>query len=143
VHIWTEHYVSEDLSMACQGQLDTHARMLFQRQYKPLSALELVFHQVLGFRLSPSPENYDSIIFDATLTLQDGVFCWADDFGLTEGDEDTTWVTAKELWWRDASEWMGAELRYGPAEPVPSSERDSGMPVCVSPPSPLSSLPPD
>jgi hypothetical protein len=115
VHLWTEQYVSEDLSMTCPSHLDSHVRMLFQRQARPCCGLELMFHEVLGFRVAPSPENYDSTIFDATLTLTDGVFYWSDGFGATP-DEDTTWVAAKELWWRDASEWMGPALRYGPLE---------------------------
>jgi hypothetical protein len=113
VHVWTEHYVSEDLSMACPGHLDSHVRMLFQRQARPICGLELLFHQVFGFRYSPSPANADSIIFDADLALNDGVFYWCNDFGTTDAQDDTSWIRAKELWWRDASDWMGSELRYG------------------------------
>jgi hypothetical protein len=119
-HIWTEHHVDEDMSMACPGNLDTHIRLLFQRQWRSPSAIELLFHQVVRFNLVPSPEGSDSIIFDATLLLQDGIFYWAEWRDWTPGSADRnaiTWVAAKELLWRDASEWMGRQLRYGPTEP--------------------------
>ena len=118
-HIWTEHYVDEDLSMACTGNLDTHIRMLFQRQWKNPSAIELRFDQVIRFNLVPSPENCDSVIFDATLLLREGVIYWAEWRNWTPDSDDRdaiTWVAAKGLFWRDASEWMGQRLRYGPTE---------------------------
>ena len=66
-----------------------HARLLFQRQFRNPSAIELVFHQVVGLCVVPSPENYDSIIFDASLTLKDGVFRW------TDGEDQGTWIAAR------------------------------------------------
>ena len=119
IHLWTEHYVADNLSMSCPGHLDTHARLLFQRQFRNPSAIELVFHQVVGLCVVPSPENYDSIIFDASLTLKDGVFRW------TDGEDQGTWIAARELWWREASEWMGSELRYGAGTPPPASGQEA------------------
>ncbi len=115
VHIWTGHYVDEDLSMVCASELDTQVRMLIQRQFRNPSAIELLFEQVTAFHLSPSPQNYDSIIFTATLKFkEDGSIYWADNYG-EEQDDDVTWVTAKVLSWRPVSEWMGKQLRYGPS----------------------------
>ena len=34
---------------------------------------------VVTFHLQPSPENYDSIIFGASMLCRDGTFYWADD----------------------------------------------------------------
>lgn len=116
VHIWTDNHVNDDLSMTCSFGLDTHMRMLFQRQFPDPSAVELLFEQVTAFHLAPSPENYDSIIFSAVLALrEDGALYWVDRSGVAERDEDATWVTARALSWRPASEWMGGRLRYGPS----------------------------
>src|SRR5690349_14591430 len=102
VHIWTGTYVSDELRMSCPADLDVKIRMLFQRQYRDPSAIELRFEQVTGFHLAPSPENYDSIIFDATLKLrEDGTFLWSDCPNLEEVDPNVTWVTGRALWWRD------------------------------------------
>ena len=116
-HIWTEHYVFPDLRMHCIGDLDTRVRILFQRQFSNPSAIELLFEQVTTFHFQSSLPNYDSIIYDATLLHCDGLFYWAETDGWSPKDagrNDVTWIAAKMLSWRDASEWMGNELRFGP-----------------------------
>src|SRR5258706_13915877 len=70
-HVWTEHWVASDLRMRCTGELDTRVRLLIQRQFSAPSAIELLFEQVTAFHLQPSPDNYDSIIFDATMLLEE------------------------------------------------------------------------
>jgi hypothetical protein len=115
-HVTTEHWVASDLHMHCTGELDTRVRLLIQRQFRAPSAIELLFEQVVTFHLQPSPHNYDSIIFDATMFLKEDVFYWAETAGwsLTASDRDqATWIAAKKVSWRDASDWMGADLRYG------------------------------
>jgi hypothetical protein len=77
-HLWTETWVADDLSMACPGRLDTHVRMLFQRQFRAPSAIELLFDEVVAFHVAPSPEGYDSIIFDAALFIRGDLIYWAD-----------------------------------------------------------------
>jgi hypothetical protein len=65
--------------------------------------------------LQTSAENYDSIIFDATMLKDGDIFYWADsnDWSPKSATRDNiTWVAAKKLSWRDASNWMGAQLRY-------------------------------
>src|SRR5580704_1157240 len=73
-HVWTEHYVNSDLNMKCTGDLDTRIRLLIQRQFKEPSAIELFFEQVITFHLQSSAENYDSIIFDATMFKDGDIF---------------------------------------------------------------------
>lgn len=122
-HVWTDQYVSTDLSMKCDG--NTQIRLLVQRQGKEPSAIELLFEKVTTFHLLPSRENYDSIIFGATMLRDDDVYYWADSAGwspkLPERDS-TTWVGAKKLSWRDASNWMGSQRRYGEQEFHPKIE---------------------
>lgn len=117
-HLWTDHWVHNDLSMSCPGDLDNRIRILIQRQFKNPSAIELLFEEVTRFNLVPTPENYDSIIFEATLLVQKGQIYWSPESNWSpensERDSDT-WVSAKKLRWRDASDWMGEELHYGPA----------------------------
>ena len=80
-HLWTGHWVSPTLSMACSGDLDTRIRFLIQRQFKNPSAIELQFEEVTRFNLVPTPENYDSIIYSATLLVQDKIIFWSLDAG--------------------------------------------------------------
>jgi len=115
-HIWTEHFVDSELRMSCSGDLDTRVRLLIQRQYRGPSAIELLFEQVVTFHLQPSPENYDSIIFGAAMLCRGGTFYWAEDAGWSPESpkrDETSWIAAKKLSSRDASEWMGSDLRYG------------------------------
>jgi hypothetical protein len=75
-----------------------------------------LFEQVVTFHLQPGPQNYDSIIYDATMLLDGDRMYWADTGGWTytaANRDDATWIAAKKMSWRDASEWMGSNLRYG------------------------------
>ena len=115
-HLWTDHWVSSDLSMSCSGDLDTKIRFLIQRQFKNPSAIELLFEEIIRFNLAPSPENYDSIIVNSTLLVQDHNIYWS-----PEGDwrpdkpgrDEFTWIAGKKLRWREVN-WLGKELHYGP-----------------------------
>ena len=117
-HLWTEHFVADDLSMRIGLGWDTHARLLVQRQYRPLSAIELYFQGVRRLQVAASPPNYESIIFAATLAVDEQGIFWADRSGwayeAVDRDE-ATWIWAGQLHWRDASEWMGEPLRYAAA----------------------------
>ena len=114
-HLWTEHWVGSDLRMHCSGELDTRVRLLIQRQFNAPSAIELQFEQVVTFHLQPSPRNYDSIILGATMLIDGDTFYWADTGGWSPAAKDrdqATWIASKKVSWRDASDWMGADLRY-------------------------------
>ena len=117
-HLWTDHWVAPDLSMSCPGHLDNRIRFLVQRQFRNPSAIELLFEEVTRFNLVPSPENYDSIIFSATLLMQGQVIFWSPDGNWRPDDpqrDDSTWISARKLYWREVS-WLGEDLRYGPRE---------------------------
>jgi hypothetical protein len=118
-HLWTETYVNQDLRMSCAAHRDAKLRILFQRQFREPSAIELQFEELVALHFAPTPDNYDSIIHGATVLLRNGVFYWAEDEDWTPdspGRDGCTWVAAQILRWRDASDWMGATLRYGPSD---------------------------
>jgi hypothetical protein len=115
-HLWTEHYVSNDLSMSCTGTLDNQIRLLIQRQFKNPAAIEMLFEEITRFNLVPTPENYDSIINSATLLVRDGTTFWSPEGDWTPDKLDrdcATWIAAKRLFWREV-DWLGNALRYGP-----------------------------
>src|SRR5262245_36271460 len=114
LHVWTGHWVSERLSMRCPYDLDTHVRMLVQRQFRKPSAIELFFSEVTRLNLVPSPENYDSIIYSAALLVRDEQIFWSpdDDWSPDASDPEVhTFIVARRASWRDASEWLGEQLR--------------------------------
>lgn len=116
LHLWTDHWVDKDLAMSISPNLDYRVQILFQRQDKGPSAIEMLFEEVTRLHIIPSPENYDSIIFGATFVLKDSTFYWAGDEGWIPEDPSkygVNWISSKKVRWRDASEWMGSELRYG------------------------------
>ncbi|MDI9639421.1 hypothetical protein QPK87_19055 [Kamptonema cortianum] len=127
-HIWTQEFVNTDLSMNVPGQRNAAVRMLFQRQWKKPSAIELLFEELVTLHYWPTQDNDDPSIFDATLLLSEGTIYWAGHEGWSPKDSDrdrVTWIAAKKLAWREASDWMGAELRYH-ANPVFECEREDG-----------------
>jgi hypothetical protein len=116
LYMSTETFVDEELSMSMSVNLDTCVRVLFQRQDRNPSAIELLFKGVTHFHMHPSAKNQDSIIYGAKLLLKEGQFYWAED---EEWQIDQpflhsiSWISAKEIYWRDVSPWMGKEPRYG------------------------------
>jgi hypothetical protein len=103
IHVETGHYVDRDLRMNIGWQ--TTAHLLVQRQFRNPSAIEMRFEGVLSLQFSPPDPDCDSIIFSATLRLNDGVLTWADHRGFCR-------IEARHACWRDASEWMGSDPRY-------------------------------
>jgi hypothetical protein len=117
-HLWTDHWVSSDLAMSCTATQDNKIRFLIQRQAEEPSAIELFFEEVIRFNLVPSPENYDSVIFEATLLVRDDNIFWSPEPDWKpemQNRDDFTWISAKKLSWREV-DWLGEELRYGPTD---------------------------
>ncbi|RAZ79287.1 hypothetical protein [Planococcus halotolerans] len=123
LYMWNENSVDENFSMSMSIHLDTCVRVLFQRQAPEHSAIELLFKGITQFHIIPRAEGQDSIIYGSKLMFKEGLFYWAED---EEWQIDQpflrprSWISAKELFWRDVSSWMGQEQRYGVLE-----EKDS------------------
>ncbi|OEH94195.1 hypothetical protein [Bacillus solimangrovi] len=113
LYMWTGSYVNENLSMNVPSEFSTNVRILFQRQYRNPSAIELVFEGVTQFHITPQG---DGIILGAKLMLHDGLFYWADDssWELEQAASNKyNWIAAKSIKWREVSSWIGEENRYG------------------------------
>jgi len=114
-HLWTDHWVAADLSMSCPGHLDNRICFLVQHQFRNPAAIELLFEEVTRFNLVPAPEDCDSVIYEATLLIREGVIYWSPESGWSPDSprrDRHTWVSARKLRWR-AVDWLGPELHYG------------------------------
>ncbi|MBZ5724336.1 MAG: hypothetical protein LAP87_05005 [Acidobacteriia bacterium] len=113
IHVATGHYVVQDLSMSVDWRTSVH--LLVQRQFPNPSAVELRFEEVVGLKVSPPPPDCESIVLRVAFFLRDRVFYWAENSDWSPEStvrDEITWVAARRAWWRDASEWMGPDLRY-------------------------------
>jgi len=115
-HVWTGYSVDGSLAMAVPMGLETNIRMTVQRQWTHPTAIELLFAEVTRFVLTPPPEHHEAIIVSATLTVAPEAIHWADVGGWTpdQAAGDCTWVACRKLFWREADEYVGEELHYGP-----------------------------
>ncbi len=103
IHVESGHSVDRNLRMETDWRTTVH--MLVQRQAPAPSAIEMRFEEVVTLQVVPAEPDCASIIFRATCTLTNGALCWADDRGGCR-------IEARRAWWRDASKWMGRDLRY-------------------------------
>jgi hypothetical protein len=113
IHVATGHFVAPDLSMNVDWRTTVH--MTVQRQFLNPSAIELRFEEIVGLKFAAPEPNCDSMIFDATCVIRDGLLYWADSglWNLASPEaHDCTWVAARRAYWRDLSGWLGSELRY-------------------------------
>jgi len=113
IHVATSHYVDSKLWMHVDWPTTVH--LLVQRQFHDPSAIELRFEEVVALRLCPPSPDCESIISDAACVWRDGILYWAENSRWTPdhpGSPECTWVAARRAWWRDASGWLGPDLRY-------------------------------
>ena len=125
LHSWTGYSVSNEFRMTCGIPNGLGVRILVQRQGDNPSAIELLFTGVRRLNLIDR-ENYDSIIYEATLLVCDGLIYWATVHDWTpesSKSEETTFVVAHQLSWRDASDWMGESFRLGVGPPANDSPK--------------------
>lgn len=114
LYLWTEYYVDQDLSMHI-GQEDYRVRILFQREWRNPSAIEMVFENVLELNIRSCPKDYELTIKEAAFIQHNNLFYWADcsDWSPEKSGDGASWISAQKVKWRDVSDWMGPELRYG------------------------------
>ena len=105
VHIVTKESVDSKLSMSFDGRLT--ATLLFQRQYKNPTVIELKFEDLGQFNFNPPAPNYNSVIYDATFKKIGDLFYWADDKNWQLGDNDAVWISGARVYWRERPELIG------------------------------------
>ena len=109
------------VSMRCPETPDLRSRILFQRQFGPISVVEMFFGGVSQFRLAAAP-GYDRIISSAVVRVERDHVYWSserDDFELQSGYQMDTGIRGRRLWWREVQNGLGPALRYGELEPSP------------------------
>ncbi|MDD2268460.1 MAG: hypothetical protein PHY15_02785 [Eubacteriales bacterium] len=91
-------YVDSNKSMYPKADLRKVA-MCFESQW--CQPIEMIFEGVTTLNLRPSGDNYDSIIFGASLYVKDASVFFCDDY-LEKIDRsyEGTWITAYSLRWR-------------------------------------------
>lgn len=107
-------YVNKDLSM-CPINKQRNLRVILQRQFENVSAIELEFIDLKYLKMFPADENYTCEILDATMLLKDDCIFWCDCGGLTEEDFDSyngTVICASKCRWRVANEYLGKKEIY-------------------------------
>ena len=105
IYISTREFVDHKLAMHFDNKLT--ATLLFQRQFKPNSVLELRFDNIEQFNFRPFSETEDAVIYDACLIMVDGLFYWADFADWKIGDNDSIWINGQKLFWRFRPELIG------------------------------------
>lgn len=102
-------YVSEDLSMHPINDR-RFLKLIFQRQFKNPSAIEMEFIGLKYLKMYPNDENYTCEILDATMILKEDCIFWCDCGGLSEDDlknYEGTLICAAKVRWRAADEYIG------------------------------------
>lgn len=127
VSIATETYVAENLAMSCPGELDTSALLFLQGQNRALPAIEIKCERVTRIRITPTPDNCDSIISGGNITTNGKTFRLALNFmggPLTGPPNSSIFIPAKQLdnadieitaeaiAWRPLENSLGYQFRY-------------------------------
>ncbi|HET6671151.1 MAG TPA: hypothetical protein VFH15_13060 [Pyrinomonadaceae bacterium] len=127
ISIATETYVADNLSMNCPPHLDTSVFLLFQRQERPLPAIEIKCEAVSELHFIPTADGCDSIISSGSMSLAEGGVRLAINFfgsplqGLPGSSiffrsrankQPDLVVMARSVSWRSLEEGLGDALRY-------------------------------
>ncbi|MCL2354782.1 MAG: hypothetical protein FWC68_02680 [Oscillospiraceae bacterium] len=112
--------VGENLSMnPINNKRDVY--ILFQRQFKDPSTIEMLFEKIDCLYLNPRSEQYDGIIYDAYMCFEDDKVVWFDDDYFEEEEEgykamydnsNTTWIRADRVKYRIVECCLGDEEVY-------------------------------
>jgi hypothetical protein len=109
IYINTREFVDEKLAMNFDNKLT--ASLLFQRQFRPNTVIELKFEDIERLNFLPFKETENAVIYDVTLMISNGLFYWADFAGWETGDDDSIWISGKKLFWRQRPELIGNTKR--------------------------------
>ncbi|WP_324679004.1 hypothetical protein [Hymenobacter sp. GOD-10R] len=108
----TREFVDERLAMCFDNK--TFVRMLFQRQMRKVSAIEIVFEDVIDFNWVQDEKNSDSaaaVIYQAVCIWDEGILYWAEDIDWSKDSEDKNdyrWIAASQGRWRILDNGLGS-----------------------------------
>ncbi|MCZ8161214.1 MAG: hypothetical protein O9275_10790 [Microcystis sp. LE19-196.1B] len=105
IYISTREYVDKNLAMHFDNILT--ASVIFQSQYANQTVLELKFEELIDFNFRHFGKTENSVIYDAKLIYLNGLFYWADFIDWEIGDNDSTWISGKKLFWRLRPDLIG------------------------------------
>ncbi len=109
-------YVDKDLSMNPFNSKRV-LNIIFQRQYKNPTVIEMIFEGIQKMNLEPSNGDYDCIIYEASLKKINDIYYWADwdNFEVDDINEiKRTWIAASKIKWRVADNYIGETEVYIP-----------------------------
>ena len=97
IYISTEEFVDKEHSMCFENVLTVS--LLFQRQSRENSVLELKFEAVKGMDYGQWFKDGSTMTYEATLEMENDLFYWVNDFNLE--------ISAKRVFWRFRPELVG------------------------------------
>ena len=89
--------------------------VIFQSQNANTRVIEMKFEKIKKLNLVPRDEEYDCIIYDASIKKVNDLFYWSEsgDFKLEDvGEEDGTWISAENISWRPLENACGNKKIY-------------------------------
>lgn len=106
-------FVSSDLNINPINSV-RKVRVIFQRQYKAPTAIEMEFLGLLNLNLSPVDENFTCELQGAAMFISSDKIYWYDCDEIENPTEEYngTWICAGKTRWRIADEYIGNEEIY-------------------------------
>ena len=89
--------------------------IIFQSQNADIRAIEMKFEKIEKLNLFPQNEEYDSIIYGASIKKIDNIFYWSEweNFRFEDLDkEEGTWLSAQKISWRPLENALGEKRIY-------------------------------
>ena len=111
VHWVNRDSIAENLMMTPYTLSD--ARMLVQRQWREPSAVEIVFESIWRLKLETV-----GFVFSTTAGTEESSVELGPSRQLLTLDFENAEVAFERMKWRDASDWMGPDLRFGTGIPA-------------------------
>lgn len=107
-------YVDEDGSMYPFNS-SRCVTIIFQSQNAKARTIEMKFDLIRKLNLSPKDEEYDCIIYGASLKKIDNIFYWSEceNFKLEDMHEEyLTWISSQRVSWRILENALGNDKIY-------------------------------
>ena len=93
--------------------------IVFQSQDAKYRTIEVKFEGVEQMNLVPKQDDYDNIIYEASLIKNNGLFYWAEWCNFKVNDSNNTsgtWISSKKISWRPIEFKKGKHPIYFPTE---------------------------